>query len=57
MKLFAAEKVEDFAPSESERTCRSCGEKLKVVAAFVEAATGKIIHTFECECGERVWDD
>jgi hypothetical protein len=57
MELFRAEKVADFAPSEPARVCRFCGEKLWTIRAFVDESTGHIIHTFECECGERIWDD
>jgi hypothetical protein len=57
VELFQADKVADLAPSESTRKCRLCGEKLVAVRAFVDAATGHVIQTFECECGERIWDD
>jgi hypothetical protein len=55
VELFRAEKVAEVA-SASVRKCRLCGKELELVRSFMDAATGKIIHTFECECGDRTWD-
>lgn len=56
MELFKAEKVTDVA-SNSVKSCRFCGDRLELVRSFIDEATGEVIHTFECQCGERVWDD
>jgi hypothetical protein len=56
LRLFRAEKVAEFQ-SPSGRRCWFCGQKLELVRTFVDVRTGDTIHIFECECGERVWDD
>jgi hypothetical protein len=55
MQLLSAETVAEL-PSASSRQCRSCGEKLELIRTVI-TETGKIIHMFECRCGERPWDD
>lgn len=57
MELFSAQKVAEFRPSEPTRTCHYCGQRLKLIRTFVDQETGKFIHIFECQCGERLWDD
>ncbi|MFB9269697.1 hypothetical protein ACFFWD_42400 [Bradyrhizobium erythrophlei] len=56
MELFEAAKVAEFH-SASERRCRFCNQHLELVRTIVDTASGELIHMFECECGERVWDD
>lgn len=43
-------------PDASARTCALCDEKLELMRAVIDH-DGKIIHMFECRCGDRVWDD
>lgn len=56
MDLFLGEKIA-VLESETQKTCRSCGERLKLVRTMVNSRTGAIVHMFECRCGERTWDD
>jgi hypothetical protein len=56
VELFWAEKVAEIESS-SVRRCRLCGEKLELVRTVMNTDSGKIIHMFECSCGERIWDD
>ena len=56
MELYGTEKVAELPSKESARKCRSCGKKLRPNRAFVNADTGEVILTFECDCGERDWD-
>lgn len=55
MQLFAAEMVAEI-PSASTKRCR-CGEMLELVRTMFDENSGKIVHMFECACGERIWDD
>lgn len=56
VELFLAEKVA-VMESETNKSCRSCGERLKLIRTMVNSRTGSILHMFECQCGERTWDD
>jgi phosphopantetheine adenylyltransferase len=56
MELFLAEVVA-VLESETEKTCPSCGERLKLVRTMVNPRTGCIVHMFECPCGQRTWVD
>jgi predicted RNA-binding Zn-ribbon protein involved in translation (DUF1610 family) len=56
MELFLAEVVA-VLESETEKTCPSCGERLKLVRTMVNRRTGCIVHMFECPCGQRTWVD
>jgi hypothetical protein len=55
MEIFIAEKVAEMK-SDSDRKCRMCGQKLELVRTILDRS-GKLFRMFECECGERVWDD
>jgi transposase len=56
MELFAAEKVAEVQRVSTKR-CHFCGEKLELIRAVMDSDTGDVVHMFECQCGERVWDD
>jgi transposase len=56
VEFFRAEKIA-VVEDNSSKTCRSCGEKLKLIRTMVNSQTGSVIHMFECRCGERTWDD
>lgn len=56
MELFRAEMVA-VVESETDKDCRSCGERLKLVRTMVSPSTGCIVHMFECKCGQRTWAD
>jgi hypothetical protein len=55
VQVFRAYMVAEM-PDASARICAGCGEKLELVRSVIDP-DGKIIHMFECKCGERVWDD
>jgi hypothetical protein len=57
MDLFLAEKVAVLESETTHKTCRSCGERLKLIRTMVNSRSGSIVHMFECRCGERTWDD
>jgi len=57
MDLFLAEKVAVLESETTHKTCRSCGERLKLIRTMVNSRTGSIVHMFECQCGQRTWDD
>jgi hypothetical protein len=56
VEIFRAEKIGVVADN-SSRTCRLCGEKMKLVRTMLNSDTGNITHLFECPCGKRTWDD
>jgi hypothetical protein len=56
MELFRAEKVAEIE-SASTLACRVCSQKLNLVRTVVDADTGNSFHMFECDCGERTWED
>jgi transposase len=57
MDLFLAEKVAVLESETTHKTCRSCGERLKLIRTMVNSRSGSIVHMFECRCGERTRDD
>lgn len=56
MELFMAEKIAEVEAC-SERKCRACGRYLEHIWAILDSHTGKTIHLFRCQCGERIWDE
>jgi hypothetical protein len=58
MELFRAEKFGDIESSDdSLRECRSCDNKLRLIRAVHYPETEETIRMFECDCGERTWDE
>jgi hypothetical protein len=58
MELFKAEKFGDLESNDdSLRECRSCDNKLKLIRAVYYPETESTIRVFECDCGERIWDE
>jgi hypothetical protein len=55
VQIFKAEMIAEM-PDASARACCLCHGKLQLVRSFIDP-DGKIIHMFECKCGERVWDE
>lgn len=43
---------QEFAPR-----CPACAAFPKLAARFLDSRNGRTIRLFQCECGERVWDD
>jgi hypothetical protein len=37
--------------------CPTCAAFAHLHHAVLEPRTGKTFHLYQCECGERVWDD
>jgi hypothetical protein len=56
MELFKAEKIAELEDN-SDRRCRTCGETLMLVRTVFYPDRDALIRSFECECGERIWDD
>ena len=52
-----AEKVTGLESETTHKTCRSCGERLKLIRTMVNSRTGSVIsHMFDA-MRERTWDD
>jgi len=47
------------APSDSDqdRSCPRCGAQPKLVHRLLDTRNGREALLFQCECGERIWDD
>jgi hypothetical protein len=56
MELFRAEKIGELE-SDSTRQCRVCGKTLKLLRTVFFPDRDAAIRVFECECGERTWDE
>ena len=56
MELFWAEKFGDL-PTDSHRECSSCNQKVRLIRAVFYPETDQTIREFECDCGERTWDE
>jgi hypothetical protein len=56
MEMFRAEKIGEIE-SESERKCRVCGAQLKLIMTVHFPDRKAVIRAFECDCGERIWDE
>ena len=60
MELFRAEKVAEAIHSpqtDSVKKCRFCGRSLELTRKMLDVETGRVIHMYECECGDRTWND
>jgi hypothetical protein len=56
MELFQAEMVAAIEHL-SSKTCRRCNARLHLVKVIVDSDTGDVVHMFECQCGERIWNE
>ena len=56
MELFWARQIAVLV-STSIKKCKVCNQKLNLVRTVVDSSTGNLLHMFECECGERTWED
>jgi hypothetical protein len=56
MEVFKAEKIGEVE-SRSGRECRACGRTLELLRIVHFPDKEMVIRAFECECGERVWDE
>jgi hypothetical protein len=42
---------------EIPRRCPACGAFPRLTHQFLDAKRGKTIRLYQCQCGERIWDD
>ena len=56
MEIFRAEKIGEIG-ADSNRECRACGAALKLIRTVHFPDRQAVIRAFECDCGERVWDE
>jgi hypothetical protein len=56
MEIFRAEKIGEAAGN-SSRECRACGAILKLIRVVHFPDRQAVIRAFECDCGERIWDE
>lgn len=56
MELFKAEKVGEME-SKPQKRCRVCGKTLQLLNVVYFPDRASTVRSFECECGERVWDE
>jgi hypothetical protein len=56
MELLWAEKIGELE-SNSTRRCRVCGKTLELIRTVFYPDRDAAVRVFECECGERTWDE
>jgi hypothetical protein len=56
MEIFRAEKMGDLE-SNSTKPCRVCGKTLNLIRIVYYPDREATVRVFECECGERTWDE
>jgi hypothetical protein len=56
VEIFHAEKVAELESATTKR-CRICSQQLEVRRTMVDAESGTLVHMFECQCGDRFWED
>ena len=39
------------------RRCGSCGASPRLAQKFLRPNDGRTVRIYECQCGERIWDD
>ena len=58
MELFWALRFGVFESSNNSlRECRSCNKKMRLIRLVHYAETEATMRVFECDCGERTWDE
>lgn len=58
MELFRAEKLGEIeSDRSSHRECRFCKNRLRLIRTVHYPETEETIRVFECDCGERTWDE
>jgi hypothetical protein len=58
MESFRAKKFGNLASDENSlRECRFCNNNLRLMRMVYYPETEETISVFECDCGERTWDE
>ena len=58
MELFRAQKFGTFESSNNSlRECRFCNNKMRLIRTVFYPEREETIRVFECDCGERTWDE
>jgi hypothetical protein len=58
MDLFSASKLGFYdSNNNSIKECRSCKNKMRLIRLVHYPETGATVRVFECDCGERTWDE
>jgi hypothetical protein len=58
MDFFGAAKLGVYeSNSDSLRQCRLCNNKMRLIRVVHYPETEETIRVFECDCGERTWDE
>ena len=42
---------------DTQRRCPTCAAFPKLTHRFLDPRQGKTIRLYQCQCGERIWDD
>lgn len=56
MEIFRAEKIAELQEN-SSRECGACGATMKLVAVVHFPDRQAFVRAFECDCGERIWNE
>lgn len=42
---------------DTRRRCPACTAFVRLSHAFLDTTKGKSVRLYECQCGERIWED
>lgn len=42
---------------DTRRRCPACTAFVRLSHTFLDTNKGKSVHLYECQCGERIWED
>jgi len=58
MDLFSASKFGVYESDDNSlRECHSCNNKMRLIRLVHYLETDATVRVFECDCGERTWDE
>jgi hypothetical protein len=56
--MSAGDKKElDLAVKDTMRRCPRCAAFLRPAQTLLDPVKARTVRLFQCECGERIWDD
>jgi hypothetical protein len=57
MAQMTSEDLRKAQVQEVQRRCPTCAAAPRLTHSMLDARNGKTVRLYECECGERIWDD
>ena len=44
-------------PQDTKRPCPTCGTFPRLLHSMLDVRRKEIVRLYQCQCGERIWDD